>query len=294
MGKRRVRHTPRGKFRPRSLEKWIRNQRIPPKSPGPQRLREPPIPRCAPHSPLSLARAAEPGSRASRRCRMPSGERDGASRLRPASSGRRGAGRAKRLLSSVRGDAPGVPGNFARTRGWRGGGRPGPARQPARPVPLQVPTGARPPPARLGSARQKASGPWRRSALVGDLVPMGQPALRDYLRSPKGTVASRGPTQGAIPQKDAQTETHSSDSLYDGRYLFEVSAGKHIPTPTLLTGGRLSARTKPDTLKPEPQSCSRVQATPEAKNRSPLCYKREQSLLKFLVGVILASRSQQS
>lgn len=163
VGKGRVRHTPRGKFRSGSLEKWIGDQRTL-KKPRPAAAPGTPIPRRAPHSPLSLARAAEPGSRASRCCRMPSWKRDGASRLQPASNGGRGAGRAERLLSSVRVDAPGVPGNFARARGWRGGGPPRPARQHALPVHLQVPMGARPPPARLQSAPQRASGQGRRSA----------------------------------------------------------------------------------------------------------------------------------
>lgn len=90
------------------------------------------------------------------------GERDGASGLWPASSGGRGAGGAELLLSSVGGDAPGVPGNFARARGWRW--RAAWSRPPSRPVRLQVPTGARPQPARLGSAPQRAGSPGRHSA----------------------------------------------------------------------------------------------------------------------------------
>lgn len=57
-----------GKFRPGSLES-SRDQRTPPKKSLPRT----PIPLRAPHSPLSLARAAEPGSRVFGGCRMPSG-----------------------------------------------------------------------------------------------------------------------------------------------------------------------------------------------------------------------------
>lgn len=163
VGKDRVRHTPRRKFLSGSLEKWIGNQRTLQK-PRPAEAPGTPIPRRAPHSPLSLVRAAEPGSRASRRWRMPSGERDGASGLGPASSGGRGAGRAERLLSSVRGEAPGLT-LLGRGGGEVEGGPVPPARLPASPpVPCVCQFPRERAPRRPGSDPQRAHGPGRRPA----------------------------------------------------------------------------------------------------------------------------------
>lgn len=82
MGKGRVRHTPRGKFRPRSLEKWIRNQRIPPKVPAIRGSGNPP------------SRAAH----RTHRCRSPAPSSPGAERPaavacpRGSATGRAGSG----------------------------------------------------------------------------------------------------------------------------------------------------------------------------------------------------------
>lgn len=138
-----------GKFRPGSLER-TRDQRTPEKVP-------------AENSHSSPRTALTALARPRRRAREPSVRRlphalggprsDGATGLRPVSGGGRRAGGDERLLSSVRSDAPGVPGNFASPGGgwrWRGGP------VPPGSVPLQVPTGERPQPASLGSAPQRA------------------------------------------------------------------------------------------------------------------------------------------
>lgn len=176
MGKGRVRHTPRGKFRPRSLEKWIRNQRIPPKVPA-------------------ISGSGNPPSRAAHRthrCRSPAPPSPGAERPaavacpRGSATGRAGSGQPAAEDAEQAEPSACSPASAATRRESRAtllgrgggeveGGPVPPARQPARLVHLQVPTGARPPPARLGSARQRASGPWRRSdeAWLGTWCPWG-------------------------------------------------------------------------------------------------------------------------
>lgn len=127
VGKDRVRHTPRGKFCPRSLEKWIGDQRNP-KKPRPAATLGNPIPRWVRHSPLLLARASEPGSRASRRCRMPSGSATGrAGSGQPAAEDTEQA----ELSACSPASAATLPESRATLlgRGGGGGGRLGPARQ---------------------------------------------------------------------------------------------------------------------------------------------------------------------
>lgn len=154
VGKGRVRHTPRRKFRSGSLEKWIGNQRTAPKAPAGRGSGNPhPAPRTA------LTAVTRPRRRAREPSVPPLAHALGGARR-----GERARASQQRRTRSRQSRAPALQRprrragtHYARARGWRGRGRPGPARlpasqQPARPRRLPVPTGARPPPARLGSA----------------------------------------------------------------------------------------------------------------------------------------------
>lgn len=207
VGKGRVRHTPRGKFRPGSLEKWIEDQRTP-KSPGQRRLREPPS---------RAAHRTHRCARPRRRAREPSvpllshalgGARRG--ERAPASQQRRTRSRQSQAPALQRPRRrSGSPGQLCEGEGverWRAA----PSRPPARPAHASARSHGSAPPA--GQARiDAAEGQRSREALcrslAGDLVPMEWPAPRDYLRFPKGPVAFRGPTQRVIPQNDTRTDS---------------------------------------------------------------------------------------
>lgn len=127
-----------------------------PTRPGRLQLREP-SPSSAPHSPLTLARTAEPGNRDRCCCRMPSGPSATGDRGPGASSGGGRGGRAggrRRASSSVAAETRREV-KVWQSEGRRPGGG-GSASRPAPPLPAPpgptVPTEERPPPARHGSA----------------------------------------------------------------------------------------------------------------------------------------------
>lgn len=102
----------------------------------------------------------------------------------------------------------GSPGQLCEGEGverWRAA----PSRPPARPARASASSHGSAPPAgqaSIGAAEGQRSREALCRSLAGDLVPMGWPAPRGYLRFPKGPVASRGPTQRAISQKDTWTD----------------------------------------------------------------------------------------
>lgn len=212
VGKRRVRHTPRGKFRPGSLEKWIGDQKTP-KSPGQRRLREHP------------SRAAH----RTHRCRSPAPPSPGAERPaavacpRGSATGRTGSNQpatedAEQAEPSAYSPASAATRRESRAtlRGRGGGEVEGCPVPPAcTPCPASASSHGSAPPAgqaRIGVRRGPAVQGGALQKLAGDLVPMEWPAPRGYLKFPKGSVASRGPTQRAVPRRIPGL-THCSDPL---------------------------------------------------------------------------------
>lgn len=167
-------HTPPGESCPRYVE-WVWDPdptsgnpeklgpaealaRWPPHArPVRPRLRES-SPRPAPHSPLTLARAAEPGSGIPCGCRMPSGRArrgdqvSGYSRAREAAEGTAGGRPGRASFRAAAATRP-EPKESLAERGVAPRGAEGPLPCSAPPCPWRpaVPTGERPPPARYGS-----------------------------------------------------------------------------------------------------------------------------------------------
>lgn len=144
VGKGRVRHTRRGKFRPREFgEDW--RPENPEKAPAGSPL---PAPRTAL---TALARSPAPpslGAECPAAAACPRGRARPGDRV-PARQRRRTRGRQSRAPALQRPQRRAwSPGQLCQARGWGWRGGPVP---PAGPVRLLVPTGELPPPARLGS-----------------------------------------------------------------------------------------------------------------------------------------------
>lgn len=166
-----------------------------PTRPGRLQLREP-SPSSAPHSPLTLARAAEPGNRDRCCCRMPSGpsatgDRGRALAAAEDAAGGRAGGR-RRASSPVAAETPWEPKVWQSEGRGPGGG--GSASRPAPPLPAPlgptVPTGERPPPARHGSALGALQVPF----CLG-LVLRSATGLQEEMALTEGPLAPTGPTE---------------------------------------------------------------------------------------------------